>query len=59
MDGQLIIFHLIIYILFLSTVSSYNKLNKSKNHPSTFVYYLLFVKWNFVFILKNSSPAKT
>ena len=33
--------------------------NKSKNHLSTFVYYLLFVKWNFVFKLRNSGPAKT
>ena len=48
-----------LHMLFLSTVSYYNKLNKSKNHPSTFVYYLLFVKWNFVFTLRNSGPAKT
>ena len=47
------------HMLYLSTVSWYNKLNKSKNHPSTSVYYLLFVKCNFVFTLRNSSPAKT
>ena len=27
-----------------SDLVTYNKLNNSKNHPSTFVYYLLFVK---------------
>ena len=43
---------------FLSIVSYYNKLNKSKNHSSTFVYYLLFVKLNFVFTLRNSGQAK-
>ena len=30
-----------------------------KNHPSAFAYYLLFAKWNFVFTLINSGPAKT
>ena len=26
---------------------------------SAFVHYLLFAKWNFVFTLRNSGPAKT
>ena len=39
------------HMLFLSTVLQYNKLNKSKNYPSTFVYYFLFVKLNFAFTL--------
>ena len=37
----------------------YNNLNKSKIHPSTFVYCLLFVKWSYVFTLRNSGPVKT
>ena len=28
-------------------------------YPSTFVYYLLFVKWSFIFALRRSGPAKT
>ena len=45
-------------------LTSYEKihpvlLNRSKNQPSTFVYYFLFVKKNFVFIFRNSCPAKT
>ena len=28
--------------------------SKPKNNPSTFVYNLLFVKWNFVFALRKS-----
>ena len=32
-------------------------LTKSKSHPSTLVYYLLFVKWNFLFTLRNNCPA--
>ena len=44
---------------FLPIILYYDKPNKSKNHPSAFVYYLLFVKWNFVFALRNSGPAKT
>ena len=36
------------HILFLSAVLYYNKLYKSKNHPITFIYHLLSVKWNFV-----------
>ena len=47
------------HILILSTVSWYNKLHKFKNHPSTFDYYMLSVKYNFVFTLRNSGPAKT
>ena len=46
-------------MLFLSIVAQYNKPNKPKNHTSTSVYYLFFVKWNFVFTLRNSGPAKT
>ena len=44
---------------FLPTVLQYNKPKKSKNHPSAFVYYFLFIKWNFVFTLRNSGQAKT
>ena len=44
------------HMLFLSTVSQYNNLNKSKNHPSSFIFYLLYVN---CFILRNSGPAKT
>ena len=40
------------HILFLSPVSLYNKPYKSKNYPSTLIYYLLSVKWNFVFTLR-------
>ena len=46
-------------MLLLSIVAQYNKPNKPKNHTNTSVYYLLFVKWNFVFTLRNSGPAKT
>ena len=46
------------HMLFLSAVLYYNKLKRSKNHPSTFDYYLLSVKWNFVFTLRSSGPAK-
>ena len=34
---------------FLPTLLNYDKSNKSQNHPITFVYYLLFMKQNFVF----------
>ena len=47
------------HILFISAVLYYNKLYKYRNYPSTFVYYLLSVKWNFVFTLNNSGLAKT
>ena len=49
---------MLFYLLYRNII---NKLNKSKNHPSTFVYYLLFVKWNIVFTLRSiySGPAKT
>ena len=46
-------------MLLLSIVAQYNKPNKPKNHTNTSVYYLLFVKWKFVFTLRNSGPAKT
>ena len=39
--------------------SLYNKLNKSKNHTSTFVYHLLFVKLEFYFHLEKTGLAKT
>ena len=54
--GSLLIFYLIICLFYLL---HHNEVNKSKNHPSSFVYYLLFIKQNFVFTLKNSDPAKT
>ena len=54
--GRPIIFHFIICLFYLLY---HNKLNKSKNHSSTFVYYLLFVKWKFLFTLRNSGLAKT
>ena len=50
MQERPIIFHLIISLFYLLYHNNYNKLNKSKNHPSTLFYYLLSVKWNFVFI---------
>ena len=43
-------------MLFLSIIVWYNKPNKFKNHTSTFVYYLVFVKIVFHFYL---GPAKT
>ena len=47
------------HIVILSAVLKYNKLYKSKNCSSTFVYYLLSVKCNFVFTLRNSTLATT
>ena len=44
---------------FLPTVLQYNKPEKSNYPPSALAYYLLFAKWNFVFTLINSGPAKT
>ena len=44
---------------FLLTVLQYNKPSKAKNNYSTSVYYLLCVKWNFIFALRKSGPAKT
>ena len=46
-------------MVLLPTVLQYNKPDKSKNHPSAFVCYLVFAKWNFVFTLRNSGPAKS
>ena len=48
-----------LHMAFLPTVLWYNKPNKSKNNLSAFIYYLLFVKWNFAFTLRSSGPAKT
>ena len=41
---------------FIYVVEGYNQPNKSKNHTSISVYYLLFAKWNY---LESSGPAKT
>ena len=47
------------HILFLSAVSYYNKLYKSKDHPITYYLSLAFCKKEFCFYLENSGLAKT
>ena len=48
-----------LYLLYHNTYNKPYIAIQVQNDPSTFVYYLLSVKWNFVIILKNSGPAKT
>ena len=54
MHRRLIIFHLIISLFYLLYHNNYKKLYKSKDHPSTFVYYLVaFCKMEFCFYLEK------
>ena len=39
--------------IYISICFFCNKPSKSKNHTSTFVYYLLFVKWKLTFTLRK------
>ena len=57
MSGQPIIFHLIISLFYLlyHNITSW----MDPKPPSTFVYFLLFVKWYFIFTLRNRGVAKT
>ena len=48
MHGLFSILHLIICIFYLLYHNVYNKLNMFKNNPTTFIYLLLFVEWNFI-----------
>ena len=41
-------------MVFLSIITEYNKCNKSKNHTSTFVYYLHFVEMESNFYLEKN-----
>ena len=53
--GRPIIFHFIICLFYLL----YHNITSQKSLYGTIVYYLLFVKWNLVFTLRNSDSAKT
>ena len=59
--GRLIIFHPIISFFYLlyHNVTSWTSSKIIIFIPGPFVYYLLSLKWNFVFTLRNSDPAKS
>ena len=47
------------FLFTVATISNKPIYRKAKNNPSTFVCYLLFVKWSFIFALRKSGLAKT